>query len=248
MKIYFTNLRASVLLMTVATGILTSCSGNSDGNTNQPENPIPTPSDANGVLVAIQTLTTISTPLGPQTVNFGTAVAVFFNGTNSSELIDAGIVKAEDKSLTQQSGKSYTYTPSQTDISGLSFGSAADWSVSGAGPIPQFTYSFPGFPNNPDFTASTINKGQSYTVSLSNITGADSVVVSLFSGENSILKTVAETNTPISVTFSASETSSLGSGNGYVQVAPYNIGSAAISGKTFYFVNETVKTESVTIQ
>lgn len=249
MKNHFTNLRFPVLLLAVVTGILASCSGDSDGDTNQPDNPIPIPSDASGVMVAVQTVTTISTPLGPQTVNFGTAIAVFFSGNNTTQFVDAGIVKAEDKNLAQQSDKSYVYTPSQTDVSGLTFGNAADWSVSGAGIIPQITYSFNGFPNTPQFSVgSTLTKGQSYTVSLNNVTGADSVVVSLFSGSNSILKTVAESNTPVSVTFSSSETGSLGSGAGYVQVAPYRITSTTINSKNFYFVNETVKTESVTIQ
>ena len=51
-----------------------------------------------------------------------------------------------------------------------------------------------------------------------------------------------------SSTFTEAEIDGMGTGANFAQVAPYKFESATYSSKQFYFVTETVKTQSVTLE
>jgi phage I-like protein len=74
------------------------------------------------------------------------------------------------------------------------------------------------------------------------VSGADSVYVLLHDYNGKTLLKRASGNAA-SVTFSASEISTLNSGNGMLQVAPWNYKSEDFSDKKYYFVNETCYTK-----
>ncbi|MBI1288809.1 MAG: hypothetical protein GC178_14670 [Flavobacteriales bacterium] len=208
--------------------------------------PTPTVGEGYGTLSAVKTVTTIDPGFGlpTQEIELGIAAAAFFNGTDYSTFVNAGSVSAEGESLTQYENNSYAYTPSQTNPSGIDFGSTASWDVGGAGDIPAFTHTTSiGFPTLGTISsATTVPATGNYTLSVSNVTGADSVYFMLGGVVH------VEAGNATSSTFTEAEIDGMGSGSNFAQVAPYKIEAATKSGKQFFFVTEKVKTQSVTIE
>lgn len=204
----------------------------------------PTPDDAFGVLAAIKTYTSVTAGGFTTDVEFGTAVAVFIDGDN---FLPAGNVSCKSEALTQNSNNSYVYIPdfaSPSAATGISLGNEATWSVSGQGNVPAISTSYSGFPSKPTITSgTTIDIDAGYTMTWGSISGADSLIVSVFGNNKNATKTVAGSAT--SATFSSSDLSDVGTTDfGIIQVAAYKQKKEVISGKNIYVTNETVGSET----
>ncbi|MBP9151551.1 MAG: hypothetical protein KBF73_04640 [Flavobacteriales bacterium] len=227
---------------------ITSC------NTDEPETPVdpasnpPTPTFGvgYGVLAAVQTVTTIDPGYGLpiQEIVLGLGSGGFTDATDFSNLIDGGTVTLEGEELTRTDENSYYSPISQTNPTGIEFNGNPTWEVSGSGSVPAFTHTTSiDFPTLGDITSSTTIPGTgAYLLRVANVSGADSVYYML-GGVVHI-----EPGTATFSVFLESEIDGMGTGATYAQVAPYRFEVANKSGKDFYFVTETVKTQSVTIE
>jgi hypothetical protein len=203
----------------------------------------PIPDDAFGVLVGIKTFSEVSVGGFTTDIIFGTAVAVFVDGDN---FLPAGTVTCNSEGLTQNSNNSYVYMPDFGDPSaatGLDLGTEAVWSVSGQGTVPAISESYAGFPSKPTITSSTtINSDSDYTMTWSSISGADSLIASVYANSGNISKTIAGNAT--SAVFTSSELSGLGNTNfAIIQVAAYKQKKEVVDGKNIYLINESVGSE-----
>ena len=222
---------------------LASCNKKDDDNPdpNNPGNQNPTPQMGAGTLVAIKTLNSTDTPIGPITTELGVGVAVF-SSDNWVTFTDAGAVKLNGNALSKQANNSYIFTPSLTNPMGIEFGSSIVWDVAGNGSTPAFSHTVQTpFPSVGAITSSTDVSKAGYTLSVASVSNADSVYFQV--GE--VVKAVA--GNASSYTFSASELSGLGTGQSIIQVAPYRLSNAQYGGKTFYFINETTISSTANI-
>lgn len=213
--------------------------GGGTTNTNTPSgSTTPTPADADGVLWAINS----SSVYQGFTIQIGTAVAVFKNGTS---MVDAGTVKVDGTTMAKASNNAYTLTPSQSNPTGLTFGSSVNWNITGANGHAAFSYDCNTiqFPVGSAISSgATVTKTNGYTLSCPSISGADSTLFMV----GNISKTIVGNAT--SYTFSASELSGLTAGTSVASIVPYKITSSTINGKKYYFGKETVNQLTVTIQ
>jgi hypothetical protein len=235
--------------------IFTSCDKEEEEETPEtptaatPANPIPAPSSADGALVAIQTANYINAPfVGEIYQPIGVGVAVFGN-LSGSTFVDCGSVTANGFGLTKQSNGTYVTVPSASSAQGIDFSDDVSWVVAGnsSTSVPAFNHSPSNpMPSGPKYTGATsIGRTSEFTLSSSiAITGADSIIYNVISPTVTVSKTVA--GSVGSVTFSATEMGTLTAGSGYVQIVPYNLSSQQFGGKTYYFINESVCTQSVT--
>ena len=253
MKTFIETLRRSRFLLLAGAVSLSvgSCNllpdDDNDPPTSDPASNPPTPTftDGDGSLVAVKSVTFQDVPVvGQVQVDLGLGVAAFFNNGNTSSLVEAGSVTLEGESLERQENNSYVYLPSQTSPTGIDFSGNPNWEVGGAGSVGTFSRQTSiGFPNVGAITSgTTVNSGSDYTLTIANVSGADSVIFMC----GGVLHTRAGNVT--SHTFTAAETSNMGSGASYVQVAPYRYEEAAVGGGNYWFVNERVVTQSVTIE
>jgi len=249
--------RNCILLLLPAFAFLASCSKDDDSNTSTPPPTASTPStvpdiaDANGVLVSVKSISWTINPLFPLPIitQIGTAVAVFSDNPGSSTFVNAGTVQCESNFLARQGNNSYVFAPSVTAPTGISFNNDPEWAVQGAGSIPPLNRTTTmGFPSGIDSVSNgtTINKSNDYILtSAGNINNSDSVLF-IVAGPSATLSRTLPGNTT-SCTFSSIEMGTIGTGNGIVQIVPYNIESTTTGGKKFYFVNELVVSRNVTI-
>ncbi len=245
----------AILFLSVSLIGFTACSDDDDDDPQpsapQPDFVTPTPSDADGALIAYQTFT--DAPVGGFEIIFGGGVAVFFNDGNTSDLIDGGTVELEGTGLDRQDNNSYTYVPDASDpataATGISFtDNAADWSVSGAGEVPQMTASYAGFPTLGDIegleTNAQVSLGSAFDLNIADVSGADSVIFAAYSSDGATLLTTLGGGTE-SHTFTAAEMGTLANGIGLVQVTAYKTTPEVVNGKTFYLINQSVRTRPV---
>lgn len=210
-----------------------------------PDPPTPTFTDGDGALTAVRTVTFQEVPvIGQVEIQIGLGVAAFFDNGNTSSFVEAGSVSLEGQSLELQSNNSYVFMPSQSSPEGIDFSGNPSWSVGGAGSVTGFSYETNiGFPSVGSITSSeTVTKGSAYTLTVASVSGADSVIFMC----GGIVHTLPGGTT--SYTFTATETDGLSAGPSYVQVAPYRIEEATVGGGDYWFVNERVVTQSVTIE
>lgn len=226
---------------------LTSCDKDEDDlpNGNSNNNQTDNPQLGAGTLVAIKSESVQSTPMGDMTINIGTAVAVFGSDANFSSFVDAGTVSINGQNLSKAGNHAYTFTPSMTEPTGIEFGNAVNWSVSGndANGVPAFDHNMSGgFPTvgrvNVD---EELSKSESLTLPISGVSNADSLVVNV----NEAVKTVAAGVN--AVNFSSDELSGISKGTGIVSIAGVRYTSQAYGGKEFFFLTQTVKQKTVTI-
>lgn len=198
----------------------------------------------NGVLVAIQSVSTTSTPIGNIDSYIGTAVATFTEDGGAS-MVSAGDVNVNTNQLAEQANGSYVYTPSQSNPTGISYSNDVDWTGAG-GTWPSFSVgSTMGFSTVDAITSGNVSTTSNYTLSSSSVTDADSIYFGVYGPDGSAYHIVgAGTN---SYTFSASELGSIGTGQGFVQVVGLKYDPQTISGKDYWLINETVRTTSVDI-
>jgi hypothetical protein len=211
--------------------------------------PTPTPSDAAGVMVAIETSNYINVPfVGETNTPIGTAVAVFGN-LQGGTFVDAGLVKVDAKELNKQTNNSYVLIPSAA--AGLSYEPPVVWEIAGssANGVAQITYSNTNeFPTGPKYDGPTnIPRNAAFTLtSAVAISGADSIIYNVIAQNNTIASRTVAGNIA-SVTFTAAEMGALNAGSAYIQIVPYNMASEEIGGKKYYFINQAVTTKSVTL-
>ncbi len=242
MKKYFAMAFACAVC---STSFLSSCKKDST-NPNQTATVSPTQlftySDAWGLMAGVKTITYQNVPIiGPQQITIGTAVSAFSTTAGGTTYQDAGTITCNTEGLTKQSNNSYVFQPSQSNATGIDFGSGSDWSVSGGGTIPAFTHSFYTFPSSPTITSNTdeVTLANGYTFTINNVSNADSILFILASGSGFVQKRLGGNAT--SATFTASELSSLqASQYGLIQVTPYTweANTSVVPGKKIYFINQ----------
>lgn len=215
-----------------------------------PSNPTPSPSDANGVLAAVKAVSSVYLPVvGNFKQEIGVPVAVFFDVANT--YLDAGAVKCNSNDLTKQTNNSYLFTPNASNPTGIDYSSGVSWSVGGNSgtSIPTFTYTVPiPFPTLDSIAGgiTKVTRANGVTIAATNtITGADSVIFSVYGPSGNAQKVKA--GNVSSYTFTAAELSGIGAGSGYIQIVPYAMTSQTFSGKKYYFINEAAFTKMVNI-
>lgn len=223
---------------------LASCNKKDDDNPDPGTNPgttNPTPQLGVGTLVAIKTVNTTDTPIGPITTELGLGVAVF-SSDNWATFTDAGALTLNGSALTKNANNSYVFMPSLTNPMGIEFGSSVVWDVAGNGSTPAFSHTVQvPFPSVGAITSSTDVSKAGYTLSVASVNNADSVYFQV--GE--VVKALA--GNARSCQFSASELSGISTGQSIIQVAPYKLSNAQYGGKTYYFINETTVSASANI-
>lgn len=241
---------ARFLIMAGAVSMaITSC--NTDDTPDTPTDPAsnpPTPTFGvgYGTLAAVKAITTFDPGFGVpvQEIVLGLGSAGFTNAMDYSNLIDAGTLTLEGTTLTKADNNAYYNSPTQTNPTGIDFSGNPSWEVSGSAGVPAFSHTTNiGFPTLGSITsATTIPATGDYVLTVSNVSGADSVYY-MMGGVVHI-----EAGTATSSTFNEAEIDGMGSGTNFMQVAPYRWEMATYSGKDFYFVTESVKTQSITIE
>lgn len=210
----------------------------------QPAGYSPSFSGTFGTLVAIKTISTTTSPIGPIETQLGTAVAVFSEDGGGS-FISAGTVDVDGNSLTSQSNNSYVYTPGTSNPTGISFGGTVNWTGSGS-TWPSFNASTTdGFSTVAEISSGDVSTGSSYTATSGSVTNADSTYFGIYGPDGSVFYIVGGgTN---SYTFSAADLSTVGVGQGYVQIIGLNYDPQNIGGRDYWLINETVRTKSVNL-
>lgn len=199
----------------------------------------PTPVGADGVMWAIKSTSSVQ----GFTIEIGTAVGIFMNGT--SDLVNVGNVSVNAQNLSVASNNAYTFTPGQTMPTGLDFSSSTNWSVAGGNGHAAFTYDASSltFPSGSAITSpATVTKANGYTLTCSTVSGADSTLFMI----GNVSKTISGSVT--SCTFSSAELSGLSTGTSVVMIVPYKLMQTTINGKNYYFGKERVNQLAVTIE
>jgi hypothetical protein len=254
-KVNLFNRAAHLSLMvavTLSTATMTSCTPEEEEEPTPTQTvpPTPMPADGNGVLAAIviRTTQTIQIPGMPDqvvNVDMGVGSAFFYENGNTSTFLDAGTVTLTNQDLTKQTNNSYLYMPSGTDVTGIDFDAdGVSWNVTGAGSIPAFSKNLGNaFPNADAVTSgSTVTKASGYTLTASNVSGADSVYFQVHD------VVVAQPNNTSSYTFTAAELANVPAGPSIVQVVAMKITSEMVSGKMMYYVKETSVSKNITVE
>lgn len=214
------------------------------GGSSAPVSTTPTFTDADGVLIAVNTFTSYDAGGFPVEIQMGTAVGIFPSAGNASVYLDGGTVSLEGTALTKNANNSYVAIPGQTNPMGIDLSGSTHWVVSGNGEVPAIdrSPSF-NFPNVGNITsATTIPRNQAYILNVSSVNNADSVVFMV----GDIVKTKAPGT--ISCSFSAAELGTQSAGATVIQVSPYKFQNETISGKKIYFGKQTSRTLSATFQ
>ena len=145
-------------------------------------------------------------------------------------LTEAGQVYSLGQNLVSSTGEFFAYTNRA-------------WSVQAGGDVEAFTFTpTRAMPSVGELTApENVVKGMPYTLSVSRVTGADSILFNI----GGVTRTVAPRT--LSVTFTGEETNRvLGGSNTVAQVAGYNVERRDIASYPVYHVSQEVKTKYVT--
>lgn len=218
--------------------------GPAGGTATAPQPFTPNFSGEYAALIAIKTITTTSTPIGPVDFEAGTAVAAFSTNSGSS-FVGAGTVSVNSNNLTAQTNNSYVYQIGQSNPNGISFSSNVDWAGTGSTWNAFTTNTTQGFSAISDFSSGTVSTSSAYTINSGSVANADSILYGVYGPNGSKTIIVGGSNT--SHTFTAAEMSTIGAGSGFVQVVGLNYDQQVIGAKDYWLINETVRTKSVTI-
>ncbi|MFN3874499.1 MAG: hypothetical protein ACK4L7_01140 [Flavobacteriales bacterium] len=210
------------------------------GNNNPPPSndpPSTTPSfgDADGVLAAVRSVTTTSTPMGDIDIIMGIASGAFSND-GFSTYANVGTVTCNGEALAAQSNGTYVYSPTASNPTGIDFTASNNvtWDVAGGSGFTGFTRTiatpFPGV--DAINSSSTVVRADGYTLTTTAVTNADSVIFTL----GSLVR--VKPGTATSCTFSASELAGQAAGTSVAQIVGYSYTNETIAGKKIYFVKE----------
>lgn len=228
---------------------LASC-GKDDPTTPQNttfSNPAPTFGDADGVLVAIQVISYQTVPgAGEIPINADVATAGFFDGNN---FFEGGLVSVNSFDLQSLDNNSYVLPgvgSTNIDFDFTTF-SGNSWSIGGGADVPMFTHTTADFmPGDVKFVGdySTVSSSSDLVVTIETAPiNTDSILYVVAFGNTTLTRTLGPNN--LSATFTAAELSGA-SGTGVVQVAAYNYEPRIEGGKKYYFINESVISETTT--
>lgn len=230
---------------------------NNNNTTTQPQasNIPPAPSDVDAIAVGLKTVSFIDAgPFGgsiQQDIN--TAVAAF-GDLQAGNFVDVGAVDIDGDVIEKQSNNAYVYTFNGTPggtggALGLDFSGNYTWNVTGGSGFTAFDHTVTqSFPSIGEITSSTdnIDASSSYTLSVNDISRADSVIFQIAGTDGNVL--VVRPGSDESYTFTASDVASVGTGTAIIQVAAVRYFPETINGKNIWFINETVVTDFVEIQ
>ena len=213
--------------------------------------------DANGLLKIQRIYAYYNDPLtGLVETISKQAQATFKVSAFDTEYCFAGSVSCQGKSLSYQSNRSYLVDGSSA--ASINFGDTigVSWNISGNVPtdMPTFIYLtsepmpvFKGISNNS--IPGNVTRALGTKIYLgANVSGADSVFISISVGEKSITKTVGGSvsfcefsNTELSVLPASSGES------GMIQVSPLKFDVTVQGGKKMYFANQSTYTKLVKV-
>lgn len=203
--------------------------------------------DANGMLIVTKSITkqTTATSSSEFSSNYGSAK---FTTTpnNFTTMVDGGFVSVNGSSFTQNPDYSYY------NISTFLFPSSiATWSVAGTPTISAFTYSLATPIVTTPSTNITVNKASGFTFNFSSITNKDSISILIKTQFSStITATTVEKKylySANSASFSPSELLALPTGTCDMVIKCNKYAKDTVSGKYFYFINNTVFTQNVIV-
>lgn len=238
MKSKFNAFFSGIVLLTF---LFVSCDKKEDetpDNNNQSSTENLNFSDSYGVLAAVKSISYQTAGGFTIPVEVNTAVAVFVPSPGATTFSSAGNVTINGSSLKKYQNNSYIY---DNLLSPLSF-NEVKWDVSGEGDVPTISKTvnrgFPAFSNYASIPE-TFSLASGLSVPLgSSISNADSVVVVVSGSKDAKVKIVRAG--VANATFSATELSNLGTGTtGMISITPYNFTVETISGRKYYFVNES---------
>lgn len=254
------SFKTSTLLLIAASLLLSvsSCKKDDDddtsSNTNQATNIPPSANNADGIMVAIKTLTFVEQLGFEFSLPVNTGVAAFGN-LETGAFEEVGTVDLGGDVLAKQDNNSYVYTfdGNVGTTPGGSYGLDLDvpytWNVTGGAGIAAFDQTISmSFPNIGKITSATGNIPASdpYTLSIQNVSSADSVFYQIAGADGNVYA-VTDGNVT-SHTFTAAEVASVGSGDAIIQVAAIRYQPESKGGKDIWFLNETVVTDFVKVQ
>lgn len=221
-----------------------SSGGGGGGGSTQP-NTTPTFTDADAVLAAVRVFSVQNTPIGDVTVTLGMASAVFSNDQLSS-FENVGAVTCNGEALTRLGNNSYAYQPSAMSPTGIDLTSSNEvtWTVDGGAGFASMDETIGGpFPAVAEINSgATVVRNDGYTLSTTSVLNADSVIFVV----GNVMRTLPGNVT--SCTFTPADLSGLASGAAQAQVLGYRSTSQTIAGKKHYFVKQTSRSRSITIQ
>ncbi len=243
------------MLMLVAVGTLfTACPkevdvpsptppvGSGSGSTSSTT---PAYADADAVLAAVRANSVQTTPVGPVDILIGVATGAFSNN-GFSTFQNVGAVTCNGDALSLQSNNSYVYQPGATNPTGIDLTASNEvtWNVAGGSGFSPFQRTIAGpFPATGAITSSTtVVRANGYTLTATNVLNADSVIFLV----GDVSKTLP--GNASSCTFSASELSGVAAGSSVLQVSAYRSVTEDVDGKRIYFVKQSARTLSGTIQ
>jgi hypothetical protein len=239
-----------LLLLFISIGIVaTSCKKDEEPEPTPetPANPAaPTTPSINGSDAAHWAVNTFSTQevpvVGTVEITIGLGVAAYFSEAGGSTLVDAGTVKVDGAELTRYENNSYALVPGTANPTGVDFDNMVSWEITGGNGFDAFTHTDNSvWPTLADITSSTTVSKSGYTMNISGLANADSVLFII--GDAS--KTLGGNAT--SCTFTAAELESTGTGASVMIAAAYRYNSTTINGKNMHFGKEAVRTKSITI-
>lgn len=218
--------------------------------TTSPASPQIKISDADAVLVGLQTVTYTEVGGFPIETSIGLPIALFFDGANFK---DVGTVSCEGKSLAKQDNNSYIFIPSATDPLGATYDNEINWVVSGANGFPRGDYnakgSFPGSVEIDATTGQSIDTKSTFTLATKiAVTNSDSVYFGIYGPSGAVNHVIA--GNASSFTFSEAEMKSIGTGAGFMQIAAVKQVKREVlsNGEIIYYLTEKVNTASVTLK
>ncbi|MBN8701858.1 MAG: hypothetical protein J0M08_02260 [Bacteroidetes bacterium] len=193
------------------------------------------------------------------------SIASVMTSSTSSTLVDAGVVKCNDSTLTKQSNNSYIFTKQNSNSTSsftTFFNSGAYWDISGnsGNSVPAFTSSTYAIPSTPQLTfptdsAPTISKSGSYYVYFGYISNCDSVICQIVGGNGTVLTSKPLAPGAYGHTFTSAEMGTLqpslttgGIPTGQIGVYAYKYSSQTVSGKKYWYINIGAKTYMANIK
>ena len=132
----------------------------------------------------------------------------------------------------------------------LSLDNGSDWKVGGSAGVSGFTYSHSvAFPNYTGTLPTTVTKASGLTISLgSEVSNADSVYITVMSGDKYVLKAVGGQADDATITAAELQDLALNSDNtAMIQVVPFRITLESINGKDYAFIKEKAVVGNITI-
>lgn len=215
------------------------------GSGNNTASTTPAFADADGVLAATRAYVVINTPLGSQEILAGFAAGAFSNDQFVTR-VNVGAVSCNGELLGPAAGNAYAYIPPGTNPTGidLTASNEVNWVVGGGSGFSAFTRNIMGpFPVTGEIgSGNTVLRASGHTLTVSATLNADSVLFAI----GPVTRTLVGNATACA--FTPGELSALATGSALAQVVSYSSVNEEIGGKRIYFVKQSLRSQSVTVQ